>query len=241
MLAAQVKTVQSRTFPAALLCFTIPNALRYLWFVFVMGISSGCSAPNSLISGQQFALVSYLPDPLAEFLDSLRSELVPDCTARSHVTILPPRPAQCGPKQALKEIRKNARQFDPFTLRLGEICLFPVSNVVYIEIDAGREKLFEMYRAMNNGGLSYQEAYPFCPHITLAQRLEPEQAQAALEKAQREWKAWQFSRGFQLETLHFVESYDGKCWRDLDTAVLQPHPVFSNATRRGPVAGLYRA
>ena len=39
-----------------------------------------------------FALVSYIPEPLAGFLDRLRQELVPNCFLRAHVTILPPRP-----------------------------------------------------------------------------------------------------------------------------------------------------
>ena len=41
-----------------------------------------------------FALVSYFSGPLAEYLTRLRRELVPDCEARAHLTILPPRPIQ---------------------------------------------------------------------------------------------------------------------------------------------------
>ena len=43
-----------------------------------------------------FALVVYIPDPLAGFLDDLRKELVANCLPRAHVTILPPRPLQAG-------------------------------------------------------------------------------------------------------------------------------------------------
>ena len=212
--------------------------------VLVMGISSGCSSPNSLLAGKQFALVSYLPDPLAQFLDDLRLELVPDCSPRAHVTILPPRRILGTSRQALDEVREMARHFDPFSLRLGDIELFPVSNVVYIEIAGGRDRLLEMYKTMNSGVLNYREAYPYCPHITLAQRIAPEAAEAALETAQRQWKAFRFSRSFPVETLHFVESEDGKCWRDLGEAVLEsqrtPHHGFGSPTRTAPVAP-YRA
>ena len=43
-----------------------------------------------------YALISYLPEPLAGYLDSLRCELVPRCQARTHVTVLPPRPLAAG-------------------------------------------------------------------------------------------------------------------------------------------------
>jgi 2'-5' RNA ligase len=210
-----------------------------------MGIPSGCSSPNSLLAGHQFALVSYLPDPLAQFLDDLRLDLVPDCSPRAHVTILPPRRILGTPAEAFEEIQDLARNFDRFTLRLGEIAQFPVSHVVYIEIAGGREHLLEMYGAMNSGVLRYQEAFPYCPHITLAQRIPPEEAESALEKAQREWKTCQYSRSFPVETLHFVESDDGKCWRDLVEVCLDSHPHFSGpaattSTRTNPAAPLCR-
>jgi 2'-5' RNA ligase len=203
-----------------------------------MGIPSDCSSPNSLLAGKQFALVSYLPDPLAQFLDDLRLELVPDCSPRAHVTILPPRRILGTSAEAFEEIQEMARNFNRFTLRLGDIAQFPISHVVYIEIAGGREHLLEMYGAMNSGSLRYQEAYPYCPHITLAQRIAPEDARCALETAQREWNACRFSRSFPVETLHFVESDDGKCWRDLGEVALDEHPHFpgpaSTTTRTNP-------
>jgi 2'-5' RNA ligase len=209
-----------------------------------MGISSGCSSPNSLLAGRQYALVSYLPDPLAQFLDDLRLDLVPDCSPRAHVTVLPPRRILATPEEAFEEIQDLARHFDRFTLRLGEIAQFPISHVVYIEIAGGREDLLEMYGAMNTGALRYQEAYPYCPHITLAQRIAPDDAKSALDKAQREWKACQFSRTFPVQTLHFVESDDGKCWRDLGEVPLDSHAHLagppSTTTRTNPAAPLYR-
>jgi len=52
-----------------------------------------------------FALVSYIPEPLAGFLDRLRQELVPDCFLRAHVTILPPRPICSPPGEAWDLVR----------------------------------------------------------------------------------------------------------------------------------------
>ena len=54
--------------------------------------SSGSEGQSSgeELTLSQFALVSYIADPLAGFLDDLRVELTPDCNPHAHVTILPP-------------------------------------------------------------------------------------------------------------------------------------------------------
>jgi 2'-5' RNA ligase len=201
---------------------------------------------NGSIAAKQFALVSYLPDPLAQFLDDLRLELVPGCQPRAHVTILPPRailpPSRGATAQdAISEIRSIARRFKPFRIHLGEIARFPVSNVVYIELATGREQLFEMYRAMNSGLLSFREPFPYCPHITLAQRLSADDATAALKEARRKWDEWRFARSFQVESMHFVESDDALCWRDLGEIPLPAQPPLPSPTRRVPVAPLHPA
>src|SRR5262249_47274553 len=133
----------------------------------------------------QFALVSYIPHPLGQYLDELRLNLVPACKPHAHVTILPPRPLCAEPEEAADEIRRLADDFSPFTVRLGEIARFPISDVIYIELDSGIPELKSMYRAMNSGASSFAEAFAYHPHITLAQNLVPEGVQETLEKARQ--------------------------------------------------------
>ena len=84
-----------------------------------------------------FALVSYIPEPLAGFIDRLRIELIPNAKPRAHVTILPPRP-YCGEiKKAIETIQQEARELAPFTVELGDVEIFPQSHVVYLSIRAG--------------------------------------------------------------------------------------------------------
>ena len=64
-----------------------------------------------------FALVSYIPEPLAGFLDRLRQELVPNCFLRAHVTILPPRPICSSPEAAWETVRTLAPPLLPLTLK----------------------------------------------------------------------------------------------------------------------------
>src|SRR6266446_44202 len=86
-----------------------------------------------------FALVSYIPEPLAGYLDRLRQELVPNCFLRAHITILPPRPISAPPKEAWELIRRLAPQFSPFEVELNSVEVFPVSDVIYIKVSAGGE------------------------------------------------------------------------------------------------------
>ena len=95
-----------------------------------------------------FALVSYIPEPLAGFLDRLRQELVPNCFLRAHVTILPPRPILSSPEEAWEVIRGAAPEFLPFEVELAGVDVFPVSDVIYIQVSAGSVELQRMHAAL---------------------------------------------------------------------------------------------
>src|SRR5712691_3787183 len=98
-------------------------------------------------SGRTFALVAYIPDPLRTFLDNLRRELVPGCVPAAHVTILPPRPLSGTPQAAIETIRAQLPDFSPFEIETGEVVVFPVSDVVYLSIKEGCERLLQMHPA----------------------------------------------------------------------------------------------
>src|SRR4051794_19474862 len=92
----------------------------------------------------QFALVIYIPDPLAAFLDELRLELVAGCMPRAHVTVLPPRPLQ-NVEAALEMARSLAPEFPPFDIELGGVEIFPKTNVIYIGLRLGRDEMRAMH------------------------------------------------------------------------------------------------
>ncbi len=122
-----------------------------------------------------FALVCYIPDPLAGFLDRLRQELVPNCFLRAHVTILTPRPISSSPEEAWKVIQALTPGFRPFEIELNNLEVFPVSDVIYIGISAGSKELREMNAAFNIAGLCFREPFPYVPHVTLAQDLQSDE------------------------------------------------------------------
>src|SRR5712692_8234319 len=90
-----------------------------------------------------FALVVYIPDPLARFLDDLRKELVPDCLPRAHATILPPRPLSAATDAAIEQARTVAGGFAPFDITTGDVEIFPTTDVIYISIKQGERELRE--------------------------------------------------------------------------------------------------
>src|SRR5580704_4919864 len=84
-----------------------------------------------------FALVTYIPDPLGRFLDDLRRELAPGCTPHAHVTILPPRSLAATPLEATEAVRRLVSDLGRFEIETARVEIFPVSEVVYLTIGEG--------------------------------------------------------------------------------------------------------
>ena len=171
-----------------------------------------------------YALVIYIPDPLGRFLDDLRRELVPGCIPRAHVTVLPPRPLAVNAQAAADEVRRGTRGFAPFELELGRVSIFQATDVIFIDLARGASELREMYTALNAGGLAYKEPFPYHPHVTLAQGLEPENVEELHQTAVRRWTEFSHARSLRAERATFVESTDCIRWRDLAECSLEGVP-----------------
>src|SRR6266403_4597112 len=172
-----------------------------------------------------FALVSYLPGPLAAFLDEVRHDFAPESRAKAHVTVLPPRPlrpsATAADKEAAwQELRELLRGVQPFKVELGEIEVFPESQAIYVSIRSGQEELERLHDRLNVGRLAFQEPYRYHPHVTVAQDLPPEDVPAAAQFARWRWSECNHPRSFILERLTFVQNTPENCWIDLATLEL---------------------
>jgi 2'-5' RNA ligase len=162
-----------------------------------------------------FALVSYIPDPLAAFLDKLRRELVPNCHLHAHVTVLPPRPLQAKAEAAWRQVREASAGFQPFEIALGAVEVFPVSDVIHIGLSAGGGQLRAMHNQLNRGCLAYPEPFAYHPHVTLAQELKPDQVDEFREVARRRWAEFTSGRAFRAERVTFVQNSRRNVWVDL--------------------------
>jgi 2'-5' RNA ligase len=182
-----------------------------------------------------FALVAYIPGPLAGFVDAVRDELSPGCRLRAHITILPPRELACGIEIASREIQKLIGEARSFRVSAGEVRIFPISEVVHLALEDGLEPLRELHAQLNHDACKAPELWRFEPHITLAQDLEPAAVRPAFELAVRRWREYSGPRSFTLDNLTFVrralesrtlEDASQDCWVDLSTWELQS-PVLA--------------
>lgn len=172
----------------------------------------------------QYALVNYVPGPLAKFLDELRLELTPGCNPRAHVTILPPRPLCRTMDDAIREINRkiseDSRESALFTVELGGVEIFPGSNVVYMELARGGEELRRLYRRLNCGALAFEESFPYHPHITLAQHLPLEEAELMANGARARWAGWKGARTYEVTEISLVRNVAPMVWLDVATVPL---------------------
>jgi 2'-5' RNA ligase len=178
------------------------------------------SDPSGVEYLNSFALVSYIPEPLAGFLDRMRCELVPNCFLRAHVTILPPRSIESAPEKAWTQLRSAAYELSPIDVELDAVEIFPVSDVIYIAIGKGHDELKQMHDKLNTGRLACREPFAFHPHITLAQNLTPDQVDELSEVARRRWKEYAGPRGFRVGVVTFVQNTRWHGWIDLGETVL---------------------
>jgi hypothetical protein len=162
-----------------------------------------------------FALVIYIPGPLGEFLDDLRRELVPGCNPHAHVSVLPPRPLGVDWPVAGDQVRERAGNWAPFDIKLGRVRIFPVTNVIYLELGEGAPEMFRVHDAMNSGALAFAEPFAYHPHITVAQEIPPADVGAINCRAQELWDAYTGPRAFRAERAAFVQNNFGNFWIDL--------------------------
>ena len=162
-----------------------------------------------------FALVSYIPGALGQFLDRLRDELVTGCQSKAHVTILPPRSTTATLRANCKTIEDRLDGFGSFQVGLTGIQIFEKSNVIYAALDQGSAELTAMHAALGVEGLQFQEKFPYRPHVTLAQDLDPETVPQMVELATRRWRESLPARTFTVDSLSFVQNSDGMRWIDL--------------------------
>jgi 2'-5' RNA ligase len=172
-----------------------------------------------------FALVIYIPDPLGRFLDELRQELVPSYNPHAHVSVLPPRPLAVDWSVAAGQVRSLTGAWAPFEIELTDIGIFPLTDVIYIQLGAGAAELSRIHTAMNNGPLGFHEPFPYHPHVTLAQELPAGGVDSVCETAVERWRDYRGPRTFRADRAVFVQNTLQNCWIDLAEYSLGAVPV----------------
>src|ERR1017187_10527908 len=192
-------------------------------------MSSDPNGPPGRVPAEEwlnvFALVTYIPAPLGEFLDELRRELVPHDDPRAHISLFPPRPLAGGGRQAWAEVCDTLRNRAPFDVELTGIRTFPVTDVVYLEVGAGARELCDIHTALNSNSLAFEEPFAYHPHVTLAQDISHQDVPDTLKLAERRWREFRGQRSFRAERAVFVQSTISDRWLDLAEYRLSGTPV----------------
>ncbi len=162
-----------------------------------------------------YALVTYIPEPLGRFLDTLSCSLVPGCRSHSHVTLLPPRHLNGSVEEAIETLAVQTRTIAPFELQITDIEIFNATSVIFANIGLGRDRLLELHRQLNIGALRYEERFPFHPHVTLAIDTEHEDISELADEARRRWNEYGRSRRFLVENFNFVHNVAVNDWEEL--------------------------
>jgi 2'-5' RNA ligase len=129
--------------------------------------------------------------------------------------VLPPRPLAVNWPAASEQVRIQAESWAPFDIELTTLRVFPVTDVLYLEVGAGGDELRQMHQAMNRDCLEFEEPFPYHPHITLAQEVAHEAVPGLIELTARRWREYRGPRTFMAERAVFVQNTLDNRWIDL--------------------------
>ena|ERR1700761_2491552 len=152
----------------------------------------------------QFALVSYIPEPLGSFFYDLRESLPGNNNPQAHVTILPPRPLRVAVDSASEQALRVLADFPAFEIELSTVQRFPETNFLYLDIAEGNARVHDLHGALNTGDLACDEEFEFRPHLTLGGPIPERDVNAHRDRAQVAWLATGHSRRFTLDEIVFL-------------------------------------
>lgn len=169
----------------------------------------------------RYALVTYVRNPVGEFVEQLRRELHPTTAhMEAHLTILPPRELSGTEAAALEFLEEACSRVIPFDVELGDVETFlPTTPTVFIQVRRAAYRMRELHDQLCGRGLSCDENWPYIPHLTIMKTEMDEQARAAYAVARERWAAFPGKRQVHVEELMFVREKDGT-WQDVAAVAL---------------------
>jgi 2'-5' RNA ligase len=168
------------------------------------------------MASSRYALVTYLRNPVGEFVEQLRQELHPTIAHMSaHLSILPPRELTGSESSALAFLEEACGRVVPFSVELGDVETFlPTTSTVFIQVKRAAYRMRELHDQLCAQGLRYNECWPYVPHLTILKTETDDQARAACVVARERWAQFKGKREVPVEELMFVREY-GDRWQDV--------------------------
>jgi 2'-5' RNA ligase len=164
----------------------------------------------------RYALVTYLRNPIGEFVEHLRHELHPATEhMAAHLTILPPRELVGTEEEAVEFLEEACSRVIPFTVELGDVETFlPTTATVFIQVKRAAYRMRELHDQLCCHGLGCTEIWPYIPHLTILKTEQDAEARAAYEIARKRWSEFTGRRDVLVEKLMFVKEVGGH-WQDV--------------------------
>jgi 2'-5' RNA ligase len=161
-------------------------------------------------------LVTYLRNPIGEFVEHLRQELHPATEhMAAHLTILPPRELVGTEEEAVEFLEEACSRVIPFTVELGDVETFlPTTATVFIQVKRAAYRMRELHDQLCCHGLGCTEIWPYIPHLTILKTEQDAEARAAYEIARKRWSEFTGRRDVLVEKLMFVKEIGGH-WQDV--------------------------
>jgi 2'-5' RNA ligase len=178
----------------------------------------------------RYALVTYVRNPVGEFVEQLRRELHPTIAhMAAHLTILPPRQLMGSEAAALEFLEEACGGVVPFSVDLGDVETFlPTTPTVFIQVKRAAYRMRELHDQLCGKELQCEESWPYIPHLTILKTETDEQALAAYAIARERWAQFPGKRQVDVEELMFVRE-NGGYWQDVATVPLG-HGQLSSKT-----------
>jgi 2'-5' RNA ligase len=149
--------------------------------------------------GRIIGVVLSVPEEVSLLANRIRREYDPNFTRIGpHVTVLPPREVFQTRRRVRASVARVAKATRPIRIVLGRIRTFsPVMPVVFASLKRGVAPLGKLHRRLASGVLRGHEAFPYVPHLTLGQSLDPARLRRALafsrrlfeERPEKRWSA----------------------------------------------------
>jgi 2'-5' RNA ligase len=177
--------------------------------------------PSEVMPSSRYALVTYVRNPVGEFVEQLRRELHPTTAhMAAHLTILPPRELTGSEAAALEFLEEACSRVIPFSVELGDVETFlPTTPTVFIQVKRAAYRMRELHDQLCGKGLGCVENWPYVPHLTIVKTEQDEQARVACVVARERWAQFPGRRQVHVEELMFVRE-NGDCWQDVAPVLL---------------------
>jgi 2'-5' RNA ligase/GNAT superfamily N-acetyltransferase len=159
-----------------------------------------------------------LPSPVAEEVDGLRRAVGDRSLGRipAHLTLVPPVNVRDElVADALSVLRAAAAAARPFTIGLGPPATFlPDNPVLYLAVPVGAPRVHALRDAVFRRPLARELTWPFVPHVTLADGVDPSRAEAALSTLA------DYRADARVEAVHLLREGPGRVWSPISEARL---------------------